>query len=128
MNVRPLHNPIVFFICASCTRGFEGNLFTAIENGWSNHLCPLCQPGDKKMECVKDCYFKASVRTENKDGEVLYRGFFCELYEKRLVEKDVRCIECENHETLFYSKKMNVFRRMVLNNAEKRMGELEKAQ
>ena len=73
------------------------------------------------MECVKDCYFKANVRTENKDGELLYRGFYCELYDKR-IEEDVRCKECENHETLFYSKKMNVFKRMVLRNAEKRMG------
>ena len=50
MNVRPLQddNPIVFLICISCTRGFEGNLFTAIENGWSNHLCPFCQPRSKK--------------------------------------------------------------------------------
>lgn len=79
------------------------------------------------MRCVKDCYFKNYVRTENKDGKILYRGWYCELYEKRLASKVKsgipvgnvmqvdRCKECENHETLYYNDKMNVFKRMVIN-------------
>ena len=77
------------------------------------------------MECVKNCYFKANVRTENNAGELLYKGFFCELYEKRLDVLDQRCKECENHETLYYSKKMNIYKRMVLRNAEERMVAVE---
>jgi len=87
------------------------------------------------MKCVKDCYFNMYVRTENKDGDILYSGFFCELYDKRLEKKQigikfngnvqlfeiVRCKECENHETLCYNTKMNVYKRMVLCNAKKRM-------
>ena len=85
------------------------------------------------MKCVKDCYFKAYVRTENKEADVLYKGWYCELYNKRLETEvkiaqpvgrfvfTIRCKECENHETLYYNTKMNVFKRMVLYNAEKRM-------
>ena len=93
------------------------------------------------MKCVKDCYFKTYVRTENKDGDVLYKGYYCELYDKRLesalilfqrMELDefvaIRCKECENHETLYYNTKMNVFKRMVLHNAEERMDNVKKVE
>ena len=79
------------------------------------------------MKCVKDCYFKAYVRTENKEADVLYKGWYCELYDKRL-ETDSRCKECENHETLYYNTKMNVFKRMVLHNAEERMDNVKKVE
>ena len=91
------------------------------------------------MKCVKDCYFKVYIRTENRAEEILYKGYYCELYEKRLEKRQigttehgnvhlfeiVRCKECENHETLYYSKKMNIFKRMVLRNAEERMDTVE---
>ena len=64
------------------------------------------------MKCVKDCYF-----LEKKD-----KDWYCGLYDKILNYQDQRCKECENGETLYYNKKMNVFKRMVLRNAEERMG------
>jgi hypothetical protein len=72
------------------------------------------------MRCVKDCYFLSYIRMENKIGELLYKGYYCELYDKRLKreiktnEKTsngtlfeiIRCEECENHETMYYNDKM----------------------
>ena len=86
------------------------------------------------MKCVKDCYFKVYVRRENQAGDILDKGFYCDLYNRKLERRQiddrgntqlfeiVRCKECENGETLYYNKKMNVYKREVLRNAEERMG------
>lgn len=46
------------------------------------------------MDCVKDCYFQ-------KDFHHIY---YCDLYDKILDARNVRCKECENHETIYYTR------------------------
>ena len=53
------------------------------------------------MKCVKGCYF-------------LEKGF-CGLYDEYLIEEDseiIRCDECENKETVHYSRIKNAKNRM----------------
>lgn len=69
------------------------------------------------MKCIKDCYFQEYIKTYNKNDEIIYKGYYCELYDKRLeINEDiiVRCEECERHETIYHTRIKNAKTRMVV--------------
>lgn len=58
-----------------------------------------------KMKCVKGCYFL----------EKGFKEFYCGLYDEYLIEENsevIRCQECENKETVYYTRIKNAKNRM----------------